>query len=375
MEEASEYIAETDFSVGLDAEESVQIKKNEVIKFDGVKAEIKGNEYNLHNLDSAIDAGWLVPAEEHSTGRKRQVQRPSAGIEVSEATGEGESDLSSDSVEVADEEKAVAEVDDHEELREQAERAYADSQVEQPDPQKMRKQEAPSRESSQTQDQSTPTRSQKTSQSDRETQQTGGEDRQVVAGDFQTSTNSETTLDDRQGSTQGINRKIQDTQKAVKRKDKVQKKRADIPESGAKAVDQPGQVTKTTSTPDPSPKQDSDESVEVPVEGTPSQKRKTQTQPPESEKGVQRMDEELEKSVSEGSESSEKEDQYQAIKVANPDLPDMDFSQHWKTRMKELRENSEFRENHEAIRAVYAVESDALKERIKDEFPEAFEEE
>lgn len=335
------YVAGISFKVGLKTEnrdEDIEIQEGETVKFDGIKAEIRGNEHNLKNLDSAIEAGWLIPEEEYYDQPESDYRAPSADIDVSEAQGDGQSDLSSEEVEVADEEKVVSEVDDQKELREEAEEAYTNADADQPDPNKLSS-DRPSQSQSQTQ-----------SRDDSRTQQTG--EGQVVAGGFESETSSNTTLDGRNASKQGINRKIKDTESAITRKDKVEgadqparakqsdavSQKRDLPESGVQTMENSGDLPETSSTP-------------APDEGT--------------EEAEVEDDDDLDPSTKEG--------RYQIAKAASDaDIPEMDFDEHWRTRMKELRENPEFYQNPEAIRAVYAAESEAIKERIKDEFPDAF---
>jgi hypothetical protein len=62
-----------------------------------------------------------------------------------------------------------------------------------------------------------------------------------------------------------------------------------------------------------------------------------------------------------------KEGRWKVAKIIHPDLPDWDFTAHWRHKISKLKE--EWSENDILVRAVYASESEALKRRILEEFP------
>jgi hypothetical protein len=362
MRNPETYVAQTDFKLPTEEDESIDIREGEYIKFDGVKAEVNNSEYHVRHLGAAIEDNWLVHEDEYQGRGQRNPGNPSAGIDVSQAVGDGSSDLSSDSVDVAEEEKQVAEVDDHEELREQAKDSY-DNGASRPDPQTMSKANEASSASS---------------QSDMEVQQ--NQDGQVVASDFKSPTKSTTSLDGRNASRQGVNRKIKETESAVKRenspqkskevskespsqqRDKVSQKRQDVPQTGSQPMEDMGM----SSTPDPSPSR----TEESPVEPTPSQRSPDTSQQDLQTKTEESTTDTEDDGVSETLDPETKEGRFQAIKLANPELPDFDFSEHWATRMKTLREK--YSDHRDMIRAVYAAESEKIKSRIEDQFSEYF---
>jgi hypothetical protein len=333
------YIASTEFKVGIDSEESVPIREKQIIKFDGINAEINGNEYNVPNLDAAIKSGWLVPKSDYEG---RDVRPSSAGVEVSPADNEGEKKTFDGNVEVADEERVVNEVDNHEELVEQADESYDNPKTAHP---------------SETSGDATQKSSTQSSQSGGEVQGQG--EGQVVAGGFQTSTESNTSLGGRNGTNQSINRQIKETRSAVTRKDKVDapatendpvREKTSTPDAGAEPINDGNDFPQATS-----------QKSAVP--------ENTRTAPSEEDNRQQEIDVEEDDEL----DPETKEGRYKTLQAANPDLPDFDFDEHWATRMKTLREDHS--DDHEMIRAVYAAESGKIKGRIKEEFSEAFDDE
>lgn len=65
-----------------------------------------------------------------------------------------------------------------------------------------------------------------------------------------------------------------------------------------------------------------------------------------------------------------KEGRYLVAKTIIPDLPEWDFTLHWTKKMDILRK--ERASNQLLVRAVFASESDALRKRIAEEFPDIF---
>lgn len=104
--EFKNYVAAAKINIGVDKENQIVVDKGTVVRYNGAKAIIDGEEYNFPRLSSAIKARWLVDAAElgiDSTSYSPQ----SANIKMRGATPEQEDVIASDAT-FADEEREVS---------------------------------------------------------------------------------------------------------------------------------------------------------------------------------------------------------------------------------------------------------------------------
>lgn len=414
--EKVKYIAKTEFEVGIDSDDSIPVAKKQVVKFDGVTAEIGGTEYDIPKLDSAIDAGWLVPIEQFRQSGQREYRSPSAEVEVSPAENPGgEKSTYQGDVDLADEEKMVGEVDEHERLREDAKEAYRNEDVDQPDPQRMqhereqkrrkrhqadqeqsddgrnlgadRLEKSPSRDDEEARTPVSGQRSKKGRevQSDQTQETPTGQEGEVVAEDFQFSANSETTVSAdsspesiehgmKKKQKQSAERRLQDikskSQRQQEQLDQRTGKRAteepidDVPESGAQTMESPGDLQNTVTSPEPSQIEEQDRQVED----------RTTSQTDESDRRIKTGEPvSVDVEPDDDLDPETKAGRYKiAETVLDTTLPDLDFDEHWASRFKQIREDERFQDNPDAVRAAYAAESEGVKKKIKEHYDEYF---
>jgi len=78
------FIATKPFSLGSTG---VTIRVGDQVSFDGQTAEIDGQEFQVAMLKGAIKAGWLVPADEYEEGNPEYLKRVRADIKVRPTNG------------------------------------------------------------------------------------------------------------------------------------------------------------------------------------------------------------------------------------------------------------------------------------------------
>lgn len=82
MPEFNTYIAATKFTIGLDAQHSLNIAKGTIVEYDGVTALIEGTEHRLPSLANAVRVKWLITPDELGI----KTPRVSANISMSHPT-------------------------------------------------------------------------------------------------------------------------------------------------------------------------------------------------------------------------------------------------------------------------------------------------
>jgi len=110
MAEFEEYIAATKFNIGQDKENNIVVAKGTVVEYDGSIAKIEGREYNFPRLVSAIEAKWLISAEELGIGGGSDFKPVAANINMRAATPQGE-DVVASTATMADEEREVSTIE------------------------------------------------------------------------------------------------------------------------------------------------------------------------------------------------------------------------------------------------------------------------
>lgn len=136
------YVSDRAFTIGIDADQTVSVSKGSEVVVDGYDVRINGQEKNIpkSKIQVAIDEDWLTPANQENTS----YQPPSAKIEMSAPTPEGDETVADGRTEVADEERVVSQVEDHSELVDEAENSYRNENAPQPNPQRAQASEQPS---------------------------------------------------------------------------------------------------------------------------------------------------------------------------------------------------------------------------------------
>lgn len=111
MSEYREYIAATKFNIGQDKETNLVVTKGTRIEYDGETAKIAGREYNFPKLESAIKARWLISSSELGIGEEASYQPKSANISMRHPTDDDGDPTIASATAMTDEERAVGTVD------------------------------------------------------------------------------------------------------------------------------------------------------------------------------------------------------------------------------------------------------------------------
>ena len=355
--EFEEYVATCKFSIDAKDGTHFMFEKGEYLEYDGQQIQYGGETYPMPRLKSALNSGWLVSSEE----TQNLDYRPrSAEIEVRGATPQQEDTVADGSTEIADEEKVVTQVSDHEELTQTQNRAYEGGP----------RAEAPA----QNQERQKTARGMEIQDVDGE----GSEGREIGVS-FNTPSKQNSKLDGRNASPQAIQSQVrQATKKAASRpstKENPQRRHSEgidfdnenVGERAAIGTDGSQAPTSTN------PLEDDARPV-----GRVGETRENNKQPSPKELAQERKSRRLHQSDPEDVESDDeldpevKESRYKIAKiVANSELPEWDFDAHWKKKEERLQDQ-DIASNPVAVRAIYASESEAMKKRIKRTHPEAF---